>query len=266
MRARGIPTTSGELRALFRSDGPLKAHADYAAAKGGDADAAIRLVQDLAPPLLAHTGQFGEDAIYVAPHAIEASGENAIPQMLATYLAAMHGARDDTSIVQRNKVFHTGADAMQRLIAPSEFAGDVQTGGRHVLVDDVSTMGGTLADLAGYIRANGGEVVGTVVLADASRSGKLHPSSRTLRELGRRFPDEIRDIFGIEIQALTAEEAGYLIGFRSADELRNRAVAAKQARIERLRSKGIRLDPDQVNDQPAPPSAGPGRSGVGSAA
>jgi hypothetical protein len=60
--------------------------------------------------------------------------------------------------------------------------------------------------------------------------------------LERRFGDEIRTTFGIEPTALTREEAQYLIGFRTADELRNRAAAAKQARVERLRSKGIRAE------------------------
>jgi hypothetical protein len=60
--------------------------------------------------------------------------------------------------------------------------------------------------------------------------------------LKRRFGDEIRTTFGIEPAALTREEAQYLIGFRTVDELRNRAAAAKQARVERLRSKGIRAE------------------------
>ena len=47
---------------------------------------------------------------------------------------------------------------MQRLIAPSEFAGTVEVGARYVLVDDVSAMGGTSADLANYVLANGGQV------------------------------------------------------------------------------------------------------------
>ena len=58
----------------------------------------------------------------------------------------------------------------------------------------------------------------------------------------RRFGDEIRTTFGIEPAALTREEAQYLIGFRTVDEVRNRAAAAKQARVERLRSKGIRSE------------------------
>jgi hypothetical protein len=131
---------------------------------------------------------------------------------------------------------------MQRLIAPSEFTGTVEIGAQYVLVDDVSTMGWTLADLANYVLMNGGQVVGSVVLVNAARSGKVIPAPKTVELLERRFGDEIRTTFGIEPTALTREEAQYLIGFRTADELRNRAAAAKQARIERLRSKGIRSE------------------------
>lgn len=250
MRTHGIPPEAGELTSLFRSDAELKAHRTYRAAKGGDAQAAVELVRDLAAPLAEHVKKFGADVIYVAPHAIEASGENAIPQTLATYLATVTGAIDDSAIVQRNKVYHTGADAMQRLIAPSDFAGEVVPGGRYVLVDDVSTMGGTLADLANYIRVKGGDVVGAVVLANASRSGSISLPANVLRKLKGRFPDEIPNILGIAHDALTAEEANYLIGFRDADELRNRAASAKQARVERLRSKGIRFA-EEVSDASA---------------
>ena len=172
MRTRGIPAASGEPLSLFRTDQALKRHPDYVAAKGGDPAAAVRLVHALAAPLAEQISRFEPEVIFVAPHAVEASGENAIPQMLATYLAQKAGARDDVNIVQRNKVYHTGADAMQRLIAPSEFTGAVEAGGRYVLVDDVSTMGGTLADLASYIQENGGQVVGSVLLVNAARSGK----------------------------------------------------------------------------------------------
>jgi hypothetical protein len=156
MRTRSIPAASGEPLSVFRTDEVLKRHPAYKLAKSGDPAAALELVSELAMPLIEQMGRFGSEMILVAPHAVEASGENAIPQTLAAYLAQKCGTRDDTSIVQRNKVYHTGADAMQRLIAPSEFAGAVEAGGAYVLVDDVSTMGGTLADLANYIQENGG--------------------------------------------------------------------------------------------------------------
>jgi hypothetical protein len=160
MRRFGIPRSSGDPRYVFRSDAELKAHSNYRSAKAGDIASALQLVVDLAPPLIERTQVFGRDVVYVAPHAQEATGDNAIPQVLAVYLAALHDAEDDSVIVQRNKVFHTGASAMQRLIAPSEFVGEVRRDRRYVLVDDVTTLGGTLADLSSYIQSNGGWIAG----------------------------------------------------------------------------------------------------------
>jgi len=45
----------------------------------------------------------------------------------------------------------------------------VEPGGTYVLVDDVTVMGSTLADLADYVQANGGVMVGVVMLVNASR-------------------------------------------------------------------------------------------------
>jgi len=143
--------------------------------------------------------------IYLAPHAIEATGENAIPETLAAFLAERHGSQRDASVVQANQVFHTGADAMQRLIARSFFFGEVVLGGKYVMVDDVTTLGGTLADLADYIQGNGGEVLGSVLLVNAARSGRLIPSQAVIRQIERRYGDEVRETFGIEPAALTAE-------------------------------------------------------------
>jgi hypothetical protein len=39
-------------------------------------------------------------------------------------------------------VFHTGADPMERMCLRPEFDGHVIAGGRYVLVDDVTSMGG----------------------------------------------------------------------------------------------------------------------------
>lgn len=115
---------------------------------------------------------------------------------------------------------------MERLIAPAEVEGEVVPDGRYVIVNDVMTLGGTIADLASYIQTNGGNVIGVVTLVDASRSGSLLCKARILREIEKRFGDEVRQQFGIEPNALTAEEAGYLIGFRSAEEIRGRAAKA----------------------------------------
>lgn len=238
IRTLGIPAGILGPFFLFRNDTALKAHAAYIAAKSGDPAAAVRLVMDLAEPLADEVKTaIPASVIFVAPHAKEASGDNAIPQVLARTLAHATGAEADRDIVQRTRVFHTGADPMERLNNRARFDGLVRKGADHVLVDDVMTMGGTLAELAHYIQSEGRAVAGLVVLVNAARSGLLTPAHRLTTLLERRHGDAIREILQIDPAALTAEEAQYLIGFRTADEIRNRSLAARQETDRRLRAK-----------------------------
>ena len=62
---------------------------------------------------------------------------------------------------------------------------------------------------------------------------------RVIRKREERYENEIEEIFGITPGALTANEANYLIGFKSVDEIRNRLVKARKETDLRLRSKGI---------------------------
>jgi hypothetical protein len=240
LRRHGFPPELRRPLSSFSNDEQIKAHPAYRAAKAGDAAAALGLLRDLVQPLVMEAAQtFAPGAIFVAPHAQEASGENAIPQTLASVLAANCRGEVDTEIVQRSRVYHTGADPMERMVWKAQFDGAVSRGSLYVLVDDVTTMGGTLAELADYIRTNGGHVVGAIVLVNAARSGRLAADRKLAAELERRHGDAIREIFGVEPSALSAEEAQYLVGFRNADEIRNRVAKARQETYRRLRSKGI---------------------------
>ena len=66
-----------------------------------------------------------------------------------------------------------------------------------------------------------------------------------------RFPDAIQHTFGIDPGALTANEASTLSGFRTADELRNRAAKAAEEIDLRLRAKGFQLEarPTPLNQE-----------------
>lgn len=110
---------------------------------------------------------------------------------------------------------------------------------RHVPIDDVTTMGGTLADLADHVRRYDGTVAGGVVIVKAARTGRLLADPRVTARLERRFGDVIRELFDIDPAALTAEEARYLDGFRSADEIRNRSIKARQTTLDRLRTRRV---------------------------
>jgi hypothetical protein len=100
-------------------------------------------------------------------------------------------------------------------------------------------MGGTLAELANYVQLHGGHVENVVALVNAGRDKRLTPCASVLRKLKSRYENDIKEIFGIDVAALTANEAGYLIGFRSADEIRNRRIKANQETNLRLRAKGV---------------------------
>lgn len=118
------------------------------------------------------------------------------------------------------------------------FEGAVQEGAGYVLVDDVSSMGCTLAELANYLLLNGGRVLGTILQVNAGRSKEFCPSKKQVQLLEGRFGDEIKNIFGIHARALTANEASYLVGSRTVDEIRNRCIKAEEETRLRLLSKG----------------------------
>ena len=239
-RLHAFPERIHQPLSLFQTDSPLKAHPAYLDAKAGGVEAATRLILDLALPFLIETaGNFHFPACFVAPHALEATGDNAIPQALATACALAAEGTLDVDIVQTTRIFHTDADPMERLASRPDFEGIVIPESDYVLVDDVTTMGGTLADLSDYVQSHGGRVAGVIVLVNAGRASELRPSKTTISKLTSRHGEEIQRIFGIHPAALTANEANYLIGFRTADEIRNRLAAAREETDRRLRSKGI---------------------------
>lgn len=246
IRTYGFPAEV-EVLSRFCKDSDIKLHDRYVAAKGGDPVAALDLIVDLALPwLLDNVVRFEHPCIFVAPHAKEVSGDNAIPQTLAAVCAWVFKGTVDTTIVQTDRVYHTGADPMERMATRAEFEGTVQRGQRYVLVDDVTNMGGTLAELSNFIQHHGGIVQDVVVLVNAGRDPLLQPKRQQVRLLKERYRHEFTAIFGIEPHALTANEANYLVGFKSADEIRNRLAKAEQEIDRRLRSKGVARTASEV--------------------
>lgn len=223
---------------LFTSDTDIKKHPSYRAAKAGDPDSALKLVEDLADGFIKNIkNSLPTGLTFVTPFAKEATGDNAIPLLLSIYCAEVLQGHNEHDIVQLQRVFHTGADPMERLISRPSFEGQVSNQARYVLVDDVTSMGGTLAELANYILLNGGTIAGSIVLVNAGRSLSFLPQKKHINLLKERFGDEIRQIFGIHTDGLTANEASYLVGFRTLDEIRNRCVKAKEETALRLLSK-----------------------------
>jgi hypothetical protein len=88
---------------LFDTDKSLKAHPAYVKAKAGHWQSALTLVSELAlAHIYSNRDKFSRDCIFVAPFAREASGDNAIPQVLAEVCAAVCGASADQTNKRSN--------------------------------------------------------------------------------------------------------------------------------------------------------------------
>lgn len=208
-------------------------------AKSGDHEAAYNLVgKVLKPDKIQQISDYIKDYqnVVITPTvAIERTGYNALPEQYATILGHFLGCEVYDEIVQKNKVFHTGANAMQRILSRAQFDGKVMKGYNYIIADDVMTMGGTLSDLRRYIEDNEGKVILASTLA---HMGQLHLaiSDNLINALINKFGLGQLDAFlreeGIAngVEELTYAEGQQFLKFRSIDRIRNRAAEEKSKR------------------------------------
>lgn len=190
-------------------------HVGYRAAKSGDVDAALTLAHDL----LARAGieqlrqlLDGTSALLLPVVADELLGYNAIPDAMAQVLGRLLDLPVVAGeIVQTNKVGHTRARTFQRLVTPASFAGEVHSGANYVLVDDHIGLGGTLANLRGFVEARGGRVTAITTLTESRSARAISLRPATLNMLwtlhGQALDDLWRSQFGYGIDCLTEVEA-----------------------------------------------------------
>ncbi len=219
---------------IHASESAVKQHPAYSAAKAGDGTAAMALIRDtmnvernrqLAQRLA------GQAPTLVSAHAYERNAVNAIPEVFADLLSQALNWPVDHGIYQANVVFHTGADGFSRLARQARFDGTVSPGCDYVLVDDFIGMGGTLANMKGYIESKGGRVLAAVCLTGKPHSAKLALSPERLSELRGIHGTELENWwigqFAHAFDTLTESEARYLARTERPDTVRSRIAAAK---------------------------------------
>ena len=228
----GFPDVS-----IHASESAVKQHPRYPAAKSGDAEAAIVLVHDTLNPdqVGALEAMFpGETPTLVSAHAYEREGVNAIPEALADELGRLLSWPVDSEIVQSNIVAHTGAGGFERLARQASFDGAIKSCLSYVLVDDFVGMGGTLANLRGYIHTHGGNVLAAVALTGKPYSARLALSLKQLEELRERHGQTAenwwRERFDHAFDALTESEARYLTRTPDFERIRDQIAAVEQTR------------------------------------
>jgi len=214
--------------------GKVSNHPGHEAAKAGDVDAAIRLVNDLVKPeRMNEIGRLYPGAKLVAVHAEEATGKNAIPQVYAEALGKHTGLKVVTGIIQTNLTGHTKKNAMERMLSRATFDGPVIHGQDYIIVDDLLTQGGTVSELRHYLENKGGRVVAVTSLGFSTGSNvvAVKPENviRLVNKFGRNQLENVlkeNDIAG-SIEALTNSEALYLLSYSNLDTLRDRIAQTK---------------------------------------
>lgn len=209
----------------------MKGHSEYPQAKAGDMAAAKRMVGGLlTPQLLAGIQTLAgiSSPWLLAVHAIESAGVNRIPAALAEAVGECLGWPLWTGVVQANRVSHTGARGFARLANQAVFDGPIISGAC-ILVDDFVGMGGTLANLRGYVLAGGATVTGALTLTARPHSTILTLSGETQDALERKHGKALEPwwcgTFGFGFACLTESEARYLLG-HDADTIRDHLAEA----------------------------------------
>lgn len=233
----------GDFPAVIRNGdlGSLKVHPDYLAAKSGDVLAAHAVVMDTLQSTFVESavelvGETPPSAVTILPVlAEEAAGRNKIPLAVAFCLADRLGCEVELQVVQSNLVRRTDQGADYRLANSPTFVGHIISGRAYLLVDDTLTMGGTLAALRGHVLAQGGVVLGAVVMTAHPDALSLKIKPSMIQSIVSRHGDEMhrlcREVFGYELECLTQGEAGHFRKAASADMLRDRLAAAGHERL-----------------------------------
>lgn len=210
-------------------------HPDFIAAKKGDFDAALRLVDALVKDdkILEIARRF-PDAHVAYIHKQQGDSINMIPAAFAMKFAAL-GMTVEHDIVAVTNVAHTDASDIARISRRVRFDGKVTQGASYILLDDFITTGAELRDLRDYISSKGGNVVAMTTLGHGS-FGRL--SDIRIDNIYRQkfkedgITDQDLRKYGIAsgIDCLTISEAAIIS--RVVNKRANREAAQERLRLQ----------------------------------
>ncbi len=233
--------------------GRIKKTDGYREAKAGNPQAALSLVQSLlSEETVADIQKManGCEPIIVGIRAEESKGKNQIPTAMARVLSEQTGWERDTGLYQISYAGRTGSDSSYRLAFPAVFGGEVKAGRDYLLLDDNSTMGGTIAGLKGYIENRDGKVIGAAVMSARATGLELIPTEKQLNDIQRKHGDAANDFFqktyGYGIRRLTRSEAGAVRTSPTIDELRNRIDEAGLSVSRSMDGRRTETQPVQI--------------------
>lgn len=149
-----------------------RSHPEFDAAKHGNFDAALRLVDDLVKDeRIKQIAQEYPNAHIVYNHKMQGERINMIPAAYAAKFSTA-GMKVEHGIIAITDVSHTNASDIARISKRMRYEGNVTQGADYILLDDFITSGAELRDMRDYIQSKGGNVVAMTTLGHGSY-GKL---------------------------------------------------------------------------------------------
>lgn len=149
-----------------------RSHPEFEAAKHGDFDAALRLVDDLVKDdRIKQIAEEYPNAHVVYNHKMQGERINMIPVAYAAKFSTA-GMKVEHDIIAITDVSHTNASDIARISKRMRYEGNVTKGADYILLDDFITSGAELRDMRDYIQSKGGNVVAMTTLGHGSY-GKL---------------------------------------------------------------------------------------------
>jgi hypothetical protein len=198
-------------------------HQDYEAAKkGGDVDAALRVVRDTMDRLYLTRMKISlnsleangiQKPILVAPY--KEGGNNMLARSAAVYLGRELGLDVDTNIVETGTVSRKTLSKLGRVFSPAQFEGKPEKGRTYIMVDDNMLSGSTFADLRTHLLKNGAGLAFSCALSTPDgKDSFLKPSENALSavssELSSSIKDWMKNVAGVGLESLTKFEIGVL--------------------------------------------------------
>ena len=219
-------------------------HPDFLAAKRGDFDAAIRLVDDLVKDekVIDVATRFPEAHVaYI--HRQNGTGINMIPAAFAAKFSAA-GMTVEDDIIAITNVSHTDASDVARLSRRMRFEGNVTKGASYIILDDFITSGAELRDMRDYISSKGGNVVMITTFGHGS-FGRLtdlridNDYKNKLKEAGITDQDLRKYGIASEIGCLTISEAAKLSRVVNASAKRKTAQVVERFSVSRQEQSAV---------------------------
>jgi hypothetical protein len=230
-----VPWKSGDAKAAS-----LSSHALYQPAKGQrDVDAAISLIDDLVTKQCLMNlfdfvdGKAGKPKI-VAPSCQPGDSNNALAISYAQWLGHECDWEVETEIFQDKTIARDKSRVWTRIANRCSFRGEIDKAAAYVIVDDVITTGGTLADLRSFIHRKGGTVI--AMSAIASRDGRpqrIRLGDDTRADLERFYGNDLAGFchknLGFSHDCLTDSEGQALRGCSGYVDLRKKLLRGRDA-------------------------------------